>query len=179
MRRGTSTRGLTSRMRLVSISRSKSLAASRVTTERWHALAQQEDEMRATLSALATASIALAASAAVFANDFPTQARVEYVLRCMDSNGGQSYNTLYACVCAIDKIADSFSYDEFAEAETFALMRSTPGEQGGVFRDPDRAHELQKKYQDVVSQAEQSCFAAHKEVTPDDKKDVRATGEKN
>src|SRR5262245_62795217 len=126
---------------------------------------------------IAIAQLGLAPSA--IANDFPTQARVEYVLRCMDANGGQSYNTLYACVCSIDRIADSFSYADFAEAETFALLRSTPGEQGGVFRDPDRAHELQKKYQDVVSQAEQSCFAAHKEVTPDDKKDVRATGEKN
>ena len=122
--------------------------------------------MRATLSALATAGIALAASATAFANDFPTQARVEYVLRCMDANGGQSYDTLYACVCAIDKIADSFSYEEFAEAETFALMRSTPGEQGGVFRDPDRARALQKRYQEVVSGAEQSCLVGRKESSP-------------
>ena len=119
--------------------------------------------MRATLSALVAGGIALAASAAVVANDFPTQARVEYVLRCMDANGGQSYDTLYACVCAIDKIADSFSYTEFAEAETFALMRSTPGEQGGVFRDPDRARVLQKRYQEVVSAAEQSCLVGRKQ----------------
>jgi len=135
--------------------------------------------MRAFLWALTVMVAHFLVAAPAVANDFPTQARVEYVLRCMDANGGQSYNTLYACVCSIDRIADSFSYADFAEAETFALLRSTPGEQGGVFRDPDRAHELQKKYQDVVSQAEQSCFAAHKEVTPDDKKDVRATGEKN
>ena len=37
-----------------------------------------------------------------------------------------------------------------------------------MFRDPDRARDLQKKYQEVVSQAEQSCFAVHKEVGPGD-----------
>jgi hypothetical protein len=123
--------------------------------------------MKSILSALTVAGVALPAAAPVSANDFPTQARVEYVLRCMDANGGQSYNTLYACVCSIDKIAESFSYDEFSEAETFALMRSTPGEQGGVFRDPDRARALQKRYQEVVSAAEQSCFVVRKETAPD------------
>ena len=100
------------------------------------------------------------------ANDFPTQARVEYVLRCMDANGGQNYNTLYACVCAIDKIAESFSYAEFSEAETFALLRSTPGEQGGVFRDPDRAGVLQKRYQEVDSEAERSCLVNRQQTPP-------------
>lgn len=123
--------------------------------------------MRSLVSFLIAIGAQLALSAPVAANDFPTQARVEYVLRCMDANGGQSYNTLYACVCSIDRIADSFSYAEFAEAETFALLRSTPGEAGGLFRDPDRAHELQKRYQEIVSQAEQSCFAARKEINPE------------
>jgi hypothetical protein len=104
------------------------------------------------------AAVAFTTATAVLANDFPTQARVEYVLRCMDANGGQNYDTLYACVCSIDRIAQSFSYEEFAEAETFALLRSTPGEQGGLFRDPDQAQTLQKKYQEVVSKAEESCF---------------------
>ena len=124
--------------------------------------------MRAVLSALTVLGAQYLVATPAVANDFPTQARVEYVLRCMDANGGQSYNTLYACVCSIDRIAESFSYQDFAEAETFALLRSTPGEQGAVFRDPDRARELQKRYQEVVSQAEQSCFAIHKEVAPGD-----------
>jgi hypothetical protein len=113
--------------------------------------------MKSSVPALILAG-ALATATPVLANDFPTQARVEYVLRCMDANGGQNYDTLYACVCSIDHIAESFSYEEFAEAETFALLRSTPGEAGGLFRDPDQAKALQKKYQDIVSKAEESCF---------------------
>jgi hypothetical protein len=109
------------------------------------------------LARLALAALAAALAPTAYGNDFPTQARVEYVLRCMDANGGQNYDNLYACVCAIDRIAESFTFDEFTEAEAFALMRSTPGERGGVFRDPDRARALQKKYQETVAAAERSC----------------------
>ncbi len=100
----------------------------------------------------------LAAPGSASANDFPTQARVEYVLRCMEANGGRSYDTLYACVCAIDRIAAKMPYDEFVEAEAFALLRSTAGERGGVFRDPERAGILARKYLEVTESAEKSCF---------------------
>ncbi len=69
------------------------------------------------------------------ANDFPTQARVEYVLGCMSSNGEQSYDTLYACVCEIDRIASVMKYSEYTAAETLTFLYRTPGERGGVFRD--------------------------------------------
>ena len=92
------------------------------------------------------------------ANDFPTQARVEYVMRCMDSHGGQKYEILYSCVCVIDKIADKFSYDEYVEGEVFTQLRKTPGERGGVFRDPDRASILVKKIIDVTGAAEKACL---------------------
>ena len=125
--------------------------------------------MKPTLAFLASLP-ALAAAGPALSNDFPTQARVEYVLRCMDANGGQSYDTLYACVCSIDRIAEAFSYEEFSQAETFALLRSTPGEMGGVFRDPDRARELQKKYAETVAAAEASCHVGRKPVaTPPEK----------
>ena len=99
------------------------------------------------------------------ANDFPTQARVEFVLRCMDSRGGQKYEHLYSCICVIDKIAKKFAYDEYVEAEVFAQLRTTPGERGGVFRDPDRASLLVKKFKEVTEVAEQSCFVELKADT--------------
>lgn len=96
------------------------------------------------------------------ANDFPTQARVEYVLRCMSAQGEQTYDFMYPCICAIDKIAAEFSYDEYVEAEAFAMLRPTPGERGAVFRDPDRAKELSKKFAEVTEKAEGSCFVKRK-----------------
>ena len=92
------------------------------------------------------------------ANDFPTQARVEFVLRCMDSHGGQKYETLYSCICTIDKIAEKIAYDEYVEGDVFSQLRTTPGERGGMFRDPDRASLLVKKISDITKMAEKSCF---------------------
>ena len=101
---------------------------------------------------------ALFLSFVAHANDFPTQARVEYVLRCMDSHGGQKYEVLYSCICIIDKIAEKIAYDEFVEGEVFAQLRTTPGERGGVFRDPDRSSLLIGKISDITKGAEKSCF---------------------
>lgn len=97
---------------------------------------------------------------AVAANDYPTQARVEFVLGCMNEHGGQSYDTLYPCVCLIDRIADEMSYDEFAEAQVFAQLRSTPGERGGMFRGPERARRLTDKLESLLEHSQARCFVA-------------------
>ncbi|HEX6999489.1 MAG TPA: hypothetical protein VF322_15215 [Gammaproteobacteria bacterium] len=92
------------------------------------------------------------------ANDFPTQARVEFVLGCMNENGGQSYDTLYPCVCLIDRIAAAMSYAEFSEAQVFAQLRSTAGERGGVFRDPERSRLLIEKLETARERGRAACF---------------------
>jgi hypothetical protein len=92
------------------------------------------------------------------ANDFPTQVRVEFVLGCMSEQGGQSYDTLYKCVCLVDAIADEMSHDEFAQARVFSQLRSTPGERGGVFRDPDHARSLVAKLQAVTERGKAKCL---------------------
>ncbi len=89
---------------------------------------------------------------------YPTQARVEYVLQCMEKNGGQNYDTLYPCICSIDKIAELIEYEDFAEAQTFTYMRSAPGEAGGLFRDPPRAKELRKRLIEAEAKAAVSCY---------------------
>src|SRR6185436_2352609 len=91
-------------------------------------------------------------------NDFPTQARVEFVLGCMSEQGGQSYDNLYKCVCLIDAIAAEMTHDEFAQAQVFSQLRSTPGERGGVFRDPDQAGTLVAKLAAVVERGKAQCF---------------------
>jgi len=93
-----------------------------------------------------------------FANDFPTQARVEFVLGCMLEEGGQSYDTLYPCVCLVDRIAEEMSYAEFVEAQVFSQLRSTPGERGGVFRDPEQAQSLPARLAAAIERARAACF---------------------
>jgi len=44
------------------------------------------------------------------ANDFPTQARVEFVLTCMRESKASQQESMYKCSCAIDAIADKVRY---------------------------------------------------------------------
>ena len=93
-----------------------------------------------------------------FVNDFPTQDRVEYVLQCVEKEGGLKYETLYPCICKIDKIAEKMSFAEYTEARTFTFLRRTPGEKGGVFRDPPRAKKLRQQLQEAEKYADSKCF---------------------
>jgi hypothetical protein len=89
-------------------------------------------------------------------HDYPTQARVEYVNECVATHG-DSLSSLYQCSCAIDRIADRLSYDDFVEASTFARYSGLPGEGGGIFRDSDKARKLGKLYRDVEAEAFSAC----------------------
>jgi hypothetical protein len=96
--------------------------------------------------------------AAAKANDFPTQARVEFVLGCMNEQGGQTYDNLYKCVCLVDAIAAEMSHEEFAQAQVFSQLKSTAGERGGVFRDPEQARTLGDKLAAVVERGKAACL---------------------
>jgi len=113
--------------------------------------------MNRTLRTLCLGSWLLLPGAAS-ANDFPTQARVEFVLGCMNEQGGQSYDNLYRCVCLVDAIAEEMTHEEFAEAQVFSQLRSTAGERGGVFRDPERARTLVAKLDGAVERGKARCF---------------------
>jgi hypothetical protein len=91
-------------------------------------------------------------------NDFPTRDRVEYVLNCVAQHGGLTYITQYACGCKIDKIAEKMTFAEFEAAKTFSYLRSTPGESGGVFRDPKQSKDLRKKLKEAEAYSERNCF---------------------
>ncbi len=92
------------------------------------------------------------------ANDFPTQARVEYVFECMHKHGGQNYDNLYHCSCMMDELARKLSYQEYSEAVVFTKLRSMPGEAGGVFRDPPQAGRLRDKLKAAEAAAKAVCF---------------------
>lgn len=92
-------------------------------------------------------------------NDFPTQDRVEFVLECVAQHGGEfRYEVVYPCICSMDKLASKMTYKEYNEAKTFTYLRSTPGEKGGIFRDPPQAKKLRKKLKEAKKYAEESCF---------------------
>lgn len=90
--------------------------------------------------------------------DFPTLARVEYVIACMNARGRENYDNMYACVCAIDYIRTRFTHDEYNEAEAYRHLKGTPGERGSVFRDPEQADQLREKLEQVNAEADKRCF---------------------
>jgi hypothetical protein len=90
------------------------------------------------------------------AHEYPTIARVEYVNDCVARHGGKLAN-LYQCACAIDRIANALSYDEFVESSTFAKYATLPGEGGGIFRDSDGAKQAAKRFRDLQADALRTC----------------------
>jgi hypothetical protein len=110
---------------------------------------------RAAIAALALVGGALAAAPAR-AGDFPTADRVEYVLECMYRHGGDQA-LLYKCSCAIDNIANAYSYDDYVAASTTARSQGLAADQGGVFRDDAGNRQVANKFRKVQDQAWHAC----------------------
>jgi hypothetical protein len=91
--------------------------------------------MPASIRALAAVGLlwAGAAFAQAPANDFPTEARADYIFACMAANG-QSRESLKKCACSIDVVASIMPYDKYVEAETVLSMRQGVGHNATMFR---------------------------------------------
>lgn len=114
------------------------------------------------IRALVTAGLLLWAGApgpalAQAVNDYPTNARADYVFVCMATNG-QTRDMLDRCSCAIDQIAEILSYDDYVRAETVLRMRQTAGERVGMFRQGLQVNEMVAAYRRAEAEAEILCF---------------------
>ena len=90
-------------------------------------------------------------------NDYPTEARADYVLGCMNVNGGTS-DALRHCSCSIDVIASIVPYSRYEEAETVLRMRQGGG---GYLAQEFRvgpANELVRQLREAQAEAEVRCF---------------------
>jgi hypothetical protein len=95
-----------------------------------------------------------------FANDFPTRARVEFVLGCMKESKAPAQEAMYKCSCAIDAIADKVDYSTWVDLSTIANATSIAGERGGVVRDLKDGRKLIASYRELQENAKKSCFLA-------------------
>lgn len=96
-------------------------------------------------------------SAYAIANDFPTQARAEYVFACMATNG-QTQEILAKCSCAIDAIAEKMTFNEYVEAETVLSMRLAPGDRAAMFKESAWAADIISNFNEIQVEAEVKCF---------------------
>ena len=90
-------------------------------------------------------------------NDYPTNARAEYVFACMATNG-QTRDMLDRCSCAIDQIASVLPYDEYVSAETVLSMRQTTGERSSIFKSLPQMTEVVAMLRRSEAEAEILCF---------------------
>jgi hypothetical protein len=92
------------------------------------------------------------------ANDFPTRARVEFVLGCMRDSKASPQESMYKCSCAIDVIADKVKYSEWVDLSTISNGITIAGERGGVMRDMKDGRKLITSYKDLQANAKKQCF---------------------
>ena len=95
---------------------------------------------------------------AAFANDFPTRARVEFVLSCMRESKAPQEESMYKCSCAIDAIADTVDYAAWVELGTIANATTIAGERGGVMRDIKDGRKMIASYRELQENAKKHCF---------------------
>src|SRR2546425_11529565 len=78
--------------------------------------------------------LSLAVAQFAYANDFPTQARVEVVVDFMRTTKAPPQGSMYKCSCAIDVIAPNVDYDTWVELSTVAKANTIGGGRGGGLR---------------------------------------------
>src|SRR5207249_5938202 len=100
----------------------------------------------------------LCAAPLAYANDFPTRARVEFVLACMRDSKGSPQESMYKCSCAIDAIAEKINYNDWVDLSTIANGITIAGERGCVVRDMKDARKLIAAYRELQDNAKKQCF---------------------
>jgi len=90
-------------------------------------------------------------------NDYPTEVRADYVLACMNVNGG-TQDALRRCSCSIDVIASILPYDRYEEADTVLRMQKlTGGYLAGEFH-VERSNQIVRALREAQAEAEVRCF---------------------
>ncbi|WP_395664751.1 hypothetical protein [Methylocella sp.] len=107
------------------------------------------------VAALAASPAGAAAPAPL--NDYPTEARADYVFVCMKTNG-ESRDALHRCSCAIDVIASLLPYERYEAAQTVGSMNLALGAIGTMFRNSPQAQDMAKELRRAQAEAEVRCF---------------------
>jgi len=95
--------------------------------------------------------------AAVDINDYPTEARADFVFVCMQANG-ETPDILRRCSCSIDVIASLLPYDQYVAAQTVASMNRVQGQIGTMFRASEQSKAKLADLRRAEAEAEIRCF---------------------
>lgn len=104
------------------------------------------------------ASVTLCAAVSASANDFPTVDRMLYVQECIKAHPGPNFEMINKCSCALDRLALKVKFDDYVTMSTIVKAVTIGGERGGELRDNDTIKPQIKRYRDLQSEAQKSCF---------------------
>jgi hypothetical protein len=102
-------------------------------------------------------AMTLTGAHAADANDYPTEARADYVFVCMKTNG-ETREALQKCACSIDVIASLLPYERYVAAETVASLNQDLGQIGRMFRGSAQSTATSDALRRAQAEAEVRCF---------------------
>ncbi|KQO74870.1 hypothetical protein ASG51_13295 [Methylobacterium sp. Leaf465] len=107
--------------------------------------------------ACAAAFLAGAATAAESENDYPTEARADYIFGCMAANG-QSRESLSRCSCSLDALASLLPYDKYVQASTVLSLRQGIGQRTAQFKSTKVFDDQVADLRRAQAEAEIRCY---------------------
>lgn len=112
---------------------------------------------RGAIVACALACLVVPVAAAETENDYPTEARVDYVFGCMAANG-QTRESLQRCSCSLDALAAILPYDKYVQASTILSMRQGIGQRSNEFRTTKMYDDKIADLRRAQAEAEIRCY---------------------
>ena len=96
-------------------------------------------------------------SSAAELNDYPTEARADYVFACMKTNG-DTQQALRQCSCSIDVIASVLPYERYVSAQAVLSLSQVDGRFGAMFRGPEPTKAAVNDLRRAQAEGEVRCF---------------------
>ena len=109
------------------------------------------------LSRAALAALALAGLPA-HAHDYPTVARVLYVHECMRDHPGPHFEMVNKCSCALDRLAEQLTFDQYESLSTEANATTIGGERGAYLRENEGVQADVRRYRKLQTEVKKACM---------------------
>src|SRR5437764_213059 len=105
----------------------------------------------------------------VYGNDFPTRARVEFVLGCMKDSESPEQESMYKCSCAIDVLAGKMQYAAFVDLSTVANVGFVIGSRCVAVIDTGGTYAVGRALHDALRKvtALPVCYVVNTHAHPD------------
>ena len=81
-----------------------------------------------------------------------------YMTECMRAHPGPQFEMIHKCSCVLDGLATELKFDDYVTLSTLDKAMSIGGERGGSIRDAPSFEAQAKRYRELRTKTEASCF---------------------